>query len=209
MKRLLLVALAALLATLGGLSFAAPARACSCAAPPLEDLLEGSDFVGMVTPRSAITTTPPTRIGQRRYAVTVDRVYRGDVDATATVITAEDPASCGTTLRPGESQLAVASIQGRMLRTSLCSTRHSGGEVTADDVERVLGPGRPPVLSGADQSSADGPPSDTAATPRNERDEPLAAATPVSLIIGLGALGMLVGMLLLVRRRAVRSARLR
>lgn len=215
MRHLLRRALGLLVATVVALGLAlvtAPAaQACTCGGDELGTALGRADVVGMVTPTSETTTTPPTGLGERRYEVTVERVYRGDVGATATVVTAEHSAACGAALRPGESQLLVAGERDGMLTTTSCAGRYRDGSrfvsMTQADVERALGPGAAPATATPVPTPAPGERSPTTTT--SDGASPGWAAPVLVVAGGLAMIGVaaLVAAVIVVRRRSPTSFR--
>jgi hypothetical protein len=55
------------------------------------------------------------------FTLSVDGELKGDVDATADVVTPRESASCGVDLQVGERYLVIADREDGTLRTGLCS----------------------------------------------------------------------------------------
>jgi hypothetical protein len=96
------------------------AYACSCAYPPSAYPIEGTVFSGEVVRR--------VEHGQRAtYVVAVDRVYSGDVGATAEVRTSASGASCGLEIpSSGPAVFFADREEDGTLSASLCGGTRSG-----------------------------------------------------------------------------------
>lgn len=190
------------------------ARACSCAMPaPPEKAIDEADVVFEARPFGM------TNDGQRaRYSFEVDRVWKGEVGASAEISTALHSATCGRGYQIGTQYLVYArrSPSGE-LTDNLCSRTRASASA-AEDLE-VLGPGREPT-------EAIAPPMDPGPEPTEPpRIEPTGGAAPVepppaspstrgcavekphapsgaSTLAMLGLIAVAIG-----RRRAVRSRR--
>lgn len=155
------------------------AYACSCVGmSPLDETVAGAEvaFSGEVT----------RDLGRNRYAVRVDRVFKGSVPATVTVA-AEGPreSSCGIALTPGP----IVYAGNRDLRVHLCSRVWYGDDAKAALAASSVKGVRPTGTASPD-SVAIGPPEE----PEPDRQGPL--AWPVGTLLLSGALAVL-----LLRRR--------
>jgi hypothetical protein len=133
------------------------AAACSCMPVTDEGAIENSDaaftgtLVDVVTPAGdTYSSTDP-----ERFVFEVDDVYKGDVFARQTVVTARDGASCGLEIsgpgpflvfaRRGSDGLTGGAVEGE-LYSSLCSGTRSlaGGGIPAS-----FGTASPPAPGGS------------------------------------------------------------
>ena len=117
---------AGLLAAVTAAAATPAAMACSCV-PPSAATVDRADavFTGTVTARPDPSAGDPMQSGidPITYSIAVDGELRGDVDATATVVTPRDSASCGVDLEVGKRYLVVADRPedgGDALMTGLC-----------------------------------------------------------------------------------------
>lgn len=115
---------AALLALAVAGAVAAPsALACKCI-PPSAATVKGADvvFTGTVTARSDPAAGQPSQgsIDPITFTLAVEKELKGDVDATAQVVTPRQSASCGVDFQIGARFLVVAHRDGSALRTGLC-----------------------------------------------------------------------------------------
>jgi|GEM_PF-3259924 len=96
---------------------AAPAAACSCAAPDDADLVENVDVIASVT-----LGPPVASAGELTYSATVTRVWKGDPASTVTVTTSADEASCGVSgLSVGTEMVLWGFGSSDTYSTNLCS----------------------------------------------------------------------------------------
>jgi hypothetical protein len=157
----------------------APALACPASRTSLDRQTRQADdvFVGSVGQRA--------KQGRRTvvYTVTVDRVYKGDVDTTdVAVMTPAAARACGLPdLRTGTEYVFFTSGADLETTSTAGTARATDGRVRR--VERLLGEGRPPA-----------PPEPVEATFTVVGDQPTSlqrvAAPGVALVI-VGLLGLL------------------
>lgn len=105
-------AIAVLLATvlvLGGTALRA--SACSCATTRGDDVAAfdraGAVFSGVLTEVRAPTGERHSSADPERFVFAVDRVYKGEVFARQSVVTAREGASCGLEVSPGVGAILV------------------------------------------------------------------------------------------------------
>lgn len=144
--------LAGLIAALGLVAItASPSQACSCALGGVADFANRSDavFTGtlvevrMPPERRIISSADPVT-----YVFDVDRVYAGEVGATAEVTTARFGASCGwERMRLSTSYVVFADDGDRGLSSSLCSGTGRERPRLVHDVEGLLGSGTTPSIA--------------------------------------------------------------
>jgi hypothetical protein len=138
-------------------------------------------FTGKVTGR----TVDGNRVA---YAVTVDRVFKGDVDSTdVTVTTAKSSRACGLPDLAKDSAY-VFFTDGADLTTSRTAGTARATDARVARVERLLGDGRAPT-----------PPEPTTATFTRVAGEPaslqrVAAPGLALVIVGVLGLGLAVGL---------------
>ena len=132
MKRRVLTTTFAVLAVIVGTGL--PVTACGCDSKPLAELLEDADVV--------FTATAPERSGldsSRPIEVAVERVYKGDVAATATVWASDGPLACGIDPAGAGRDGFIASTDAG--RTTIGTCLPAFGVA---DIEQILGPGHEP-----------------------------------------------------------------
>jgi hypothetical protein len=99
------------------------ALGCKCI-PPSAATVKAADvvFTGTVTARSDPDAGKPVQssIDPITFTLAVDDELKGDVDASAQVVTPRESASCGVDFQVGERYLVVADRDGGVLRTGLC-----------------------------------------------------------------------------------------
>jgi hypothetical protein len=144
--RVVLAALAAMLACAAALINPTPAWACSCAPITTRQALDGADavFKGTVTERDRVGRGEDARVELR---FDVSRVFKGTVYAEQVVATPPDSAGCGIEGAVGSTWVifATQSVEGtddRMvtrLTTGLCS-----GNLPGTTVPSLLGRGQFP-----------------------------------------------------------------
>lgn len=198
MRRLLALVLVAL----GCVTLTAPpAHACPRPARPLPAQLEaaGSVFTGTVT---AVTGTPGTGTAPVAYTVSVDRVFKGEVQARTRVVSPATVARCGlqgierrraylfVTTDTGNASLDATSDQG---------TRRLGAQLRRQVVD-TLGIGRPPMAVDEPTEPPEG------ATLTRVRDSDPVGFLPVALP---GVLLVAGGLLVLLLTRLVGRGRSR
>lgn len=171
---------------------AAPASACSCVGGGDAAHVKRSDvvFAGEVVDRRSDDM-------QIAYRFAVDRVFKGDATATTEVWTADQTSACGLTdLTDGVTYLVYANGGDAGLATSSCSgTRTvSGGDL--DEVEALVGDGRPP----SDAGSAGAAPARAGADPAEAATDLADRGVALGLVGGAAAM-VVAGGLLLGRRR--------
>jgi hypothetical protein len=185
LRRLLAAALvAAGLVAVGDL----PAQACPASPPGLEQQTMAADdvFTGSVTDRQREGRTV-------LYTVAVDRVYKGDLDATdATLRTSALPRACGSPgLRPDGDY--VFFTRGDAMRIGADSGTAGATHARVTRVERLLGDGRPAAEPAPEQASF--------TLVGGERTSLERVAAPGAALVLVGLLGLLAAALM-GRRRA-------
>lgn len=111
------------------------ARACRCARPPAPDVaLEGAEavFIGRVV--------EVRRHSDRERAIdlVVERVFKGTLDKSVTVLTPMSSAACGRSFEADISYLVYAGRLGDALHDNLCS-RTTPLEQAGDDIAALSG----------------------------------------------------------------------
>lgn len=99
--RVVLVAVSMVVAGVVGVVVAPSAGACSCGAADDTEAFDASDAVFSATSMERLDGRDGTDRGSAdpvRYVFDVDRVYKGDVHATQSVVTAASGAACGLEL---------------------------------------------------------------------------------------------------------------
>lgn len=181
MRRLLLLALLALGCVL---VTQAPAHACDRPTRPLPEQLEaaGSVFNGTVT-----EVTPGPRVS---YAVTVSRVFKGQVDAETTVVSPRGVTACGLQgIEPRREYLFVSGQTGAATLPAFSNegTRRLTPQLRNQVLDR-LGVGTAPI-----PAEAQAPADETATLTQVGDDEPeafLPIALPGLLLVVGGVLAL-------------------
>lgn len=139
MRRALVVAMLASLATVGG---GWEARACSCDALTPAAALKGADvaFTGLVT----AVVDGPAATDPRTVTVDVDDVYKGTVYEVTTLETEADADACGIDFVPSRRYTVFANREGARLSSGLCS-----GTSTDTGLLDDVAPAKAPLAIGA------------------------------------------------------------
>jgi hypothetical protein len=130
-----------------------PAHACTCATASTQAQTKGASdvFTGTIT---AVRREPTggAKGGEKRgatmtYDVEVDRVYKGDIAASAVEVTSDASRSrCGLGRLPADRRYVFfAESEGTTLSASRCGGTAPAGDRLVHQVERLLGDGRGPV----------------------------------------------------------------
>lgn len=178
----------------------APAWACSCASPPMSDLVARADVVLRGTLEDVDRPSGSSMVQRSddlvTYRFAVAEVFRGGAPSTTYVRSAASGASCGLEgLEPGREYVVFAEVRGDGLDAGLCGGTAAARSGLVADVEGVTGPGASPVPPGLIDEAAPLP---------GASSGPSATAWLVPLVGG-GVLALvLAGLLLAVVRRGRR-----
>lgn len=188
MRRLMNVLWAALMMVGLWVVPAPTASACSCAAQPFAELMRSADVVVIGTVTDTLGSD-----SERRFAVRVDAVHRGNVRERVVVKSFGNEGGCGTSLPEGRRMLLLADREKRDLVTTLCSGNRRATTTARTQATVALGLAEAPRAG------------DDPAIVRFDRER--AEHTRRAWIIGSGT-AVLVGVvaLLLWRRRATSRA---
>jgi hypothetical protein len=134
--RLLLALLLAVPGVL--LTTASPAHACSCVGGPPEAGVRGADLIFLGT----VTDDRGGNGIRRTLTFEVDLAWKGQVTATTRLGTGAGGGDCGLEITEGDETMVFAYREDDgTLGSNICHGRGA----THTDVERLLGPGAPPV----------------------------------------------------------------
>lgn len=181
---------------------AAPAHACSCAMGETADHVGWADrvFTGEVLEvqmpgvgsDGVQSSADPVRI-----LIAVDEVFKGELPAETTVVTAASGASCGLEPLPAEGEswlwFAAESERGR-LGVGLCGGSSPVDERTVAEVVAVTGPGTEAVATGEKPSARSQAVSDTGSGRSGADDAGSGDAVPwgvggVLVVLGVAVAG--------------------
>jgi len=137
--RLLLLAVAPFLVVAA--PGAAPSHACSCVDVPVDQLLADGDVVFIGT----VLENPVAADDGAAFRVRTTSVYQGRVPETVQLTTGADEAACGLEVSEGENWTFVTSDD---FTVGSCDGSAPTEDLSATDVEAVLGPGGPPDPGG-------------------------------------------------------------
>ncbi|WP_162602512.1 hypothetical protein [Nocardioides daejeonensis] len=206
---------------------AAPAHACSCAMGKTADHVEWADrvftgrVVAVVSPETDAEGEPGDRLqftsGSREFAVAVDEVFKGEVGAEITLVSAGNSAACGYDTLPGKDEEwvwyahrvgeeGVPGVEGHQdaWSVNICGGSGPSTEVDLTEIAALTGERSAPTGAGAtDASDSTGAASDKGGAGAGEaagsgsRDAVRWGIGGVLLVVGAGLAGAV-----LVRRRA-------
>ncbi|WP_434423493.1 hypothetical protein [Nannocystis pusilla] len=172
-------------------------QACSCMPPPAptaaRDQAEAV-FEGRV---ENVQTSDGT--GMVRYVLAVQRVFKGDLPASTSIVTRSSSAACGRSFVLGENYLVYAhrTAEGDLGDTMCSRTRQMG---TADEDLAALGAGTPPPAPASPETQSREPPRIEPSAPPPALDAP-APATRRGCDLGASGHASLAGLALLALRR--------
>lgn len=194
MRRLIVL----LLATIGLVALGtAPAQAqCDVEPAPRAQQLKSTPYVfsGVVTDANPVSSEP----GTVRYTVSVNRVYRGDVERTATVSAPSTVAECGLRkVSPGTTLMFFAERADQdLLRTQSTMGTSRLTQRARTSVEDAMGRGTVPKQADEGDEDASGTVVDDS--------EPLSISTAILPGAGLMLLGLLLVLVARIFGRPVR-----
>ncbi|MDN5893432.1 MAG: hypothetical protein L0H93_05350 [Nocardioides sp.] len=191
MRRLIVLVFLALGMTAGAMGMvalaSAPAQACGVKAEPRAQQLRATPFIfsGKVTAAEKVGFSR----AKTRYTVQVDRVYRGSLQKTVTVLAPSTIRNCGLgKVRTGSSLMFLAEKgQGDELSTTSYLGTSTLNPQLRKNVEEAVGAGNPP--EGATPPDSDG--TEPVGT-RLDSSDPPSIVTAVAPGLGLIAIGILV-----------------
>ncbi|MDC0717164.1 hypothetical protein POL25_09695 [Nannocystis sp. bb15-2] len=130
-------------------------QACSCMPPPAPTVARDQAEAVFEARVEAVQTSDSN--GMVRYGLAVQRVFKGDLPASTTVVTRSSSAACGRSFVVGKSYLLYAhrTPEGDLGDTMCSRTRQMG---TADEDLAALGAGTPPPAPAAPESQSREPP---------------------------------------------------
>lgn len=131
------------LLTVGALTYARPAHACSCMRPPdPATALDGSTAVFEGTVIGMEKVEGDALPGVVKYTFEVTRRWKGDTQPGQTVelVTADNSAACGRNFEDGQAYLVYASTIDDGLGDNLCSRTMASAQATEQGDFAALGP---------------------------------------------------------------------
>lgn len=200
--------------TVGAVTLARPAHACSCMRPPdPATAREGSDavFEGVVTGREVVEGEQLP--GMVEFTFEVKRRWKGDPSPgdSVTLRTNDNSAACGREFEEGKAYLVYASSMDGQLGDNLCSRTMAADQATEQGDFEALGPdldSDAPAVPPAEpeEPRVDAPTGDDQAPPPTDADQKAKSGCAVVATAPLGAHGLLLALLGLgvVRRRRAR-----
>lgn len=166
------------------------ARACSCLPPPAPTTAR--DQADAVFEARVDSVQTSDGAGMVRYELAVQRVFKGELTASTSIVTRTSSAACGRSFVLGKRYLIYAhrNSEGDLSDTLCSRTRQLG---TADEDLAALGAGAPPVTPAATETESREPPriEPTPAPPALESPAPATRGCDLGGASGPGALAPL------------------